>query len=126
MIDTALVTKAVQVPLDEVSFADHMMTQDMQDNGMDGAAEELQVKFRQVYYSRCAAADAMMGLVLAQFERYGDVDNTYTLFVSDHGEDNTEHRMTGKFTMYEASARVPMILTGPGISPGTLVQELAR
>ena len=27
--------------------------------------------------------------------------------------------------MYEASARVPMILTGPGISPGTVVHKLA-
>ena len=42
-----------------------------------------------------------------------------------HGEDNTEHRMTGKNTMYEAAARVPMILTGPGIVPGTLVTNLA-
>ena len=30
MIDTALITKAEQVRLEEVSFADHMMTQDMQ------------------------------------------------------------------------------------------------
>ena len=44
----------------------------------------------------------------------------YTLFIADHGEDNTEHRMTGKNTMYEAAARVPMILTGPGVIPGTL------
>ena len=33
--------------------------------------------------------------------------------------------MTGKNTMYEAAARVPMILTGPGITPGTLVPALA-
>ena len=30
---------------------------------------------------------------------------------------NTEHRMTGKNTMYEPAARVPMVLTGPGIAP---------
>ena len=44
---------------------------------------------------------------------------------TDHGEDNTEHRMTGKNTMYEAAARVPMILTGPGVTPNTVIPALA-
>ena len=44
---------------------------------------------------------------------------------TDHGEDNTEHRMTGKNTMYEAAARVPMILTGPGVTPNAVIPALA-
>ena len=31
------------------------------------------------------------------------------------GEDNTEHRQTGKNNMYDSGSRVAMILSGPGI-----------
>ena len=33
--------------------------------------------------------------------------------------------MTGKNTMYEAAARVPMILTGPGVTPNAVIPALA-
>jgi len=37
--------------------------------------------------------------------------------ISDHGEDNIEHRQTGKNNMYDSASRVAMILSGPGIKP---------
>ena len=137
-------------PLGEQHPADYLMMLYKGDAGMDSVPVETRLHFRRVYFSRCAAADAMIGQVLTAFEQHGDVDNTYTMFIAEcvypastrsdyiectvtnpdlivrsHGEDNTEHRMTGKNTLYEAAARVPMILTGPGISPGTLVTNLA-
>ena len=36
----------------------------------------------QVYFSRCAAADQMMGTVLDAFQQHGDLDNTYILFIA--------------------------------------------
>lgn len=44
--------------------------------------------------------------------------------ISDHGEDNIEHRQTGKNNMYDSASRVAMILSGPGITPGQTINTL--
>jgi arylsulfatase K len=44
-------------------------------------------------------------------------DKTYFVFSSDHGEMALEHQDWYKMTLYEGSARVPLVMTGPGIQP---------
>lgn len=34
------------------------------------------------------------------------------MMISDHGEDNIEHRQTGKNNMYDSASRVAMIMSG--------------
>ena len=46
------------------------------DAGMDAVPDSIRRHFRQVYFSRCAAADSMMGQVLDAFEAHGDLENT--------------------------------------------------
>jgi hypothetical protein len=41
------------------------------------------------------------------------------------GEDNTEHRQTGKNNMYDSASRVAMILSGPGIKAMQEMDNLA-
>ena len=53
------------------------------------------------------------GTVLAAMEETGYSDNTFIVFVSDHGEMNMEHRQDWKNSMYEASARVPFLVIPP-------------
>ena len=52
---------------------------------------------------------------LDALEATGQLNDTYIIFASDHGEMNMEHRQTLKNAMYEASARVPLIVAGPGL-----------
>ena len=40
----------------------------------------------------CAETDYLMGRVLDAANRTGHLDNTYVVFLSDHGEMNMEHR----------------------------------
>ena len=40
----------------------------------------------------CAETDWMLGRVMDAANRTGHLDNTYIVFVSDHGEMNMEHR----------------------------------
>ena len=54
------------------------------DAGMDSVPVNTRLHFRRVYFSRCAAADAMIGQVLTAFEKHGDVDNTYTMFIAEY------------------------------------------
>jgi len=63
--------------------------------------------------------DQQIGRLLERLEAMGELDNTYILFTSDHGIAVGRHGLTGKQNLYEHTWRVPMIVTGPGIAPGT-------
>jgi len=45
-------------------------------------------------------------------------DNTIIVFVSDHGELIGDHNLFRKTLPYEASARIPLLIAGPGIPNG--------
>lgn len=63
--------------------------------------------------------DIQIGRVLAQLDAMGELDNTYILFTADHGMSVGRHGLTGKQNLYEHTWRVPMIVAGPGIAPGS-------
>ena len=72
------------------------------------------------------AVDEMVGSLVAELEAAGELDNTYIFFTSDNGWLAGVHRMKeGKDRAYEESARVPLFVRGPGVSPGSSVRELA-
>ena len=79
---------------------------------------------RRHYYAMVAETDAMLGQILDTLEATGQLHNTYIIFASDHGEMNMEHRQTLKNALYEASARVPLIVAGPGLQQGVISDEL--
>ena len=63
--------------------------------------------------------DIQVGRVLRQLEAMGELDNTYIFFTSDHGIAVGRHGLTGKQNLYEHTWRVPFIVRGPGIQPGS-------
>ena len=63
--------------------------------------------------------DNQIGVVLDKLEAIGELDNTYVLFTSDHGLSVGRHGLTGKQNLYEHTWRVPFIVRGPGIAPGS-------
>lgn len=65
--------------------------------------------------------DLQIGRVIAKLKQMGELDNTYIIFTSDHGIAVGRHGLQGKQNLYEHSWRVPMIVQGPGIKPGTRV-----
>ena len=79
---------------------------------------------RRHYFAMVAETDAMLGQVLDTLEATGQLNDTYVIFASDHGEMNMEHRQTLKNAQYEASARVPLIVAGPGLQQGVISDEL--
>ena len=79
---------------------------------------------RAIYYAMCAETDAMLGTVLEALERTGKMENTYVVFASDHGENNMEHRQWYKMNHYESSVRIPLVVAGPGIAPGTVIDNI--
>jgi choline-sulfatase len=66
--------------------------------------------------------DIQMGKVLKKLEEMGELDNTYIIYTADHGIAIGRHGLTGKQNLYEHTWRVPFIVKGPGIDPGTRVE----
>ena len=54
-----------------------------------------------------------IGRILAAVEKRGELENTFILFTSDHGDMMGDHLLYRKTYPYEGSVRVPMILRWP-------------
>ncbi|MES2789480.1 MAG: sulfatase-like hydrolase/transferase [Planctomycetota bacterium] len=63
--------------------------------------------------------DIQIGRVLQKLEEMHELDNTFIIYTSDHGIAVGRHGLQGKQNLYEHSWRVPYIVKGPGIRPGS-------
>ena len=73
-----------------------------------------------VYYGMCSFLDAQIGIVLDALKKSGKEEDTYVIYISDHGDTMGEHGVFFKSTLYEGSVGIPMIMKGPGIEKGTV------
>ena len=82
-------------------------------------------QFRRVmayYYALITHIDAEVGRILKTLEERDFIDNTIVAFISDHGELLGDHGYVEKCLMYEASVRVPCVISWPQQLPsGTRV-----
>jgi arylsulfatase A-like enzyme len=71
------------------------------------------------------SVDEGVGAMVAELAQEGILDDTYIVFASDNGFFRGEHRIAGgKYLAYEPSARVPLMIRGPGIPAGGVSDEL--
>ncbi len=85
-----------------------------------GYDDETVRQVRRIYFAMCAEADAMVGAVYDAMQRLGMADDTYFVFSSDHGELALEHQDWYKMSLYEGAVRVPLVMTGPDITPARI------
>lgn len=71
------------------------------------------------YLGCCTHLDQQIGRVLDALAECGLRDSTRIIYTSDHGESMGRHGLWGKFTMYEDSAGIPLIVSGPDLPQGT-------
>jgi arylsulfatase A-like enzyme len=84
-------------------------------------------EFRYYLHDYCRLVeqvDREIGAVLDALNRTGLAQKTVVAFCSDHGEGMGGHRWVQKASFYEESARVPLILAGPGIPAGKVSSKL--
>jgi choline-sulfatase len=78
--------------------------------------EERERAFR-AYWGLCSFLDHNVGQIMQTLSDTGLADNTTVIYTSDHGDNLGARGLWGKSTLYEESARIPMIIAGPGIAP---------
>ena len=88
-------------------------------NGFDDETVRL---VRRIYFAMCAEADSMVGDLLDVLDECGMAGNTTVIFSGDHGELAMEHQQYYKMSHFEGSARVPLIMAGPGIQAGQTIE----
>lgn len=69
-------------------------------------------------YLACTSyVDGQIGRLIEALQESGQRDNTIVVLWSDHGWHLGEKEITGKNSLWERSTRVPLIFSGPGITP---------
>jgi arylsulfatase A-like enzyme len=79
---------------------------------------------RQEYYAIITHFDDQMGRIMKALEASGKADNTYIIFSSDHGLAVGQHGLLGKQNQYDHSVRMPLIVSGPGLEAGKIIDDL--
>ncbi len=78
---------------------------------------------RQEYYALVSHMDEQIGKILDALEASGKMNNTYIFFGADHGLSVGHHGLIGKQSMFDHSVRIPMMVVGPGIPEGKVLNQ---
>ena len=79
------------------------------------------------YYGMVAQLDHAIGRVLDTLDERGLADDTLVIVTTDHGEFLGEHQMIFKGPFgYDSLLRVPLLVRGPGVDAGAVVDDPGR
>ena len=103
----------------ETEPGQHPHSKDLQKHFRTDEFKEEWIKgLRRGYYGCVTYTDQKLGQLLDTLEQTGLINNTVIAYTTDHGEMLGQYGMWWKCSLYEESARVPMVIAGPGFFKG--------
>ena len=115
-------TSRLSRPLVFYTTLGHQTEPRMREHAPEMSDYELEV-LRRLYFAEVERIDEKVGNLLRVLDEAGLRQSTYVVFTSDHGEGFGEH---GTFlhgvSFHDELTRVPWIMAGPEIAPGTRVE----
>lgn len=84
----------------------------------DGLTDDAIRMARCCYYAMISQVDDMIGRMVHRLDELGLADNTWIVYLSDHGENLGEHGLWSKLNFYEDSVRTPLIVVPPNYRMG--------
>ena len=83
-------------------------------------SEEQVRNSRHAYFANVSYFDSKVGELVQVLEESGQLDDTIIIVTAAHGDMLGERGLWYKMNFFEHSARVPLIMAGPGISNTTV------
>lgn len=77
------------------------------------------------YFGLITHLDEQIGEVMQCAEELGLLASTRIAYTSDHGELFGAQGLFGKKNLYEGAIKVPLLISGPGVPQGRVVQQFA-
>ena len=114
---------------DEIDLPEHVLEPDEQDpfsrRVMDGIeasyvplTREEVIRARRAYLANVSYFDSKIGELVQTLSEIGELDNTIVMVTADHGDMLGERGLWYKMNFFEHSARVPLVMAGPGVKTG--------
>ncbi|MEM7471714.1 MAG: choline-sulfatase [Pseudomonadota bacterium] len=75
---------------------------------------------RRAYLANVSYFDSKIGELVATLEETGEIDNTIIIITADHGDMLGERGLWFKMNFFEHSARIPLVMAGPGVAQGSV------
>jgi arylsulfatase len=92
------------------------------DTMTDAAIAEMRI----AYCSDISVIDDGVGRILDALQQRGDLDNTWVIYTSDHGEMGGDHGLMSKCVLYRQAVRVPLIVRPPNGCAPAVVDDLVE
>jgi N-acetylglucosamine-6-sulfatase len=107
----------------EADMSDKPLFMQIKPTLSDAAIRVIERRYRMEAGTLLAVDEAVRDIVRA-LDRAGELARTVIVFTSDNGYFHGEHRTPDeKILAYEVSSRVPLLIRGPGVRPGSVIDE---
>ena len=103
-------------PADQDPFSRRLM------DGIEASSVPLSdaetLRARRAYLANVSYFDSKIGELVQALKDIGEYDNTILIVTADHGDMLGERGLWYKMNFFEHSARVPLVMAGPGVATG--------